>query len=103
MQKHTVASVSEGCLERRRHPETGALIKQGRFTGAPGAHYASPVVADGHIFFTSLAGAVIAVPPTGDLTPVAINTLGEEVYATPAFADGRIYVRTTQALWAFGK
>jgi outer membrane protein assembly factor BamB len=85
------------------NPDTGAVIKQGRLTGALGPHFASPVAADGHIFFTSEAGAVVVVPPGGDLTPAFVNELGEDAYATPAFADGRIYVRTTAALYAFGK
>ena len=85
------------------NPETGAMIKQGRLTGAPGPHFASPVAADGHIFFTSEAGAVVVVAPGGDITPKTINDLGEDTYATPAFADGRIYVRTTAALYAFGE
>ncbi len=83
-------------------PETGALIKQGRLTGAPGAVFASPVAADGHVFFTTEAGAVVVVLPGGDLTVKSVNRLDEEAYATPAIADGRIYVRTTQALYAFG-
>jgi outer membrane protein assembly factor BamB len=85
------------------NPETGALIRQGRLAGAPGPHFASPVAAGGHIFFTSEAGAIAVVPPGGDLTPTAVNDLAEDTYATPAFADGRIYVRTTAALYAFGK
>jgi hypothetical protein len=85
------------------NPETGALIKQGRLTGAPGPHFASPIAADGHIFFTSEAGAVVVVAPGPDLTPKVINDLGEDTYATPAIADRRIYVRTTMALWAFGR
>ena len=85
------------------NPETGALIKQGRLAGAFGPHFASPVAADGHIFFSTEPGAVVVVPPGGDLTPLAVNDLGESIYATPAFADGRIYVRTTAALYAFGK
>jgi outer membrane protein assembly factor BamB len=84
-------------------PETGALIKQGRLTGAPGPHYASPIAADGHIYFTTEAGMVVVVAPGGDLAPLVINNLAEDTYATPAFADGRIYVRTTAALYAFGK
>jgi outer membrane protein assembly factor BamB len=84
------------------NPETGAMIKQGRLTGAPGPHYASPVAADGHIFFTSEAGAVVVVAPGGDIVPLSINDLGEDAYATPAIADGRIYVRTVSALYAFG-
>jgi outer membrane protein assembly factor BamB len=85
------------------NPDTGAVIKQGRLTGAPGPHYASPTAADGHIFFTSEPGAVVVVSPGGDLTPLAVNDLKEDIYATPAFADGRIYVRTTAALYAFGQ
>jgi outer membrane protein assembly factor BamB len=85
------------------NPETGQPIKQGRFTAALGAHFASPVAADGHIFFTSERGDVIVLPPGGDLEPVAVNALGEDCYATPAFADGRIYIRTAQALYAFGR
>ena len=79
------------------------MIKQGRLTGAPGPHYASPIAADGHIFFTSEPGAVVVVSPGGDLTPLVVNDLKEDIYATPAFADGRIYVRTTTALYAFGQ
>jgi outer membrane protein assembly factor BamB len=85
------------------NPDTGALIKQGRLTGAPGPHFASPTAADRHIFFTSEAGAIVVVDPGGDLTPIAINDLGEDTYATPSFADGRVYVRTSAALYAFGR
>ena len=84
------------------NPATGAVIKQGRLTGALGPHFASPVAAAGHIFFTTEAGAVVVVAPGGDFAPLAINELGEDAYATPAFADGRIYVRTSAALYAFG-
>jgi hypothetical protein len=83
-------------------PDKGTVIKQGRLTGAPGPHYASPIAADGHIFFTSEAGAVVVVSPGGDIAPLVVNDLGEDTYATPAIADGRIYVRTTAALYAFG-
>jgi outer membrane protein assembly factor BamB len=84
------------------NPDTGALIKQGRLTGAPGPHFSSPTAADGHVYFSSEAGAIVVVKPGDDLTPIAVNDLKEETYATPAFADGRIYVRTTSALYAFG-
>jgi len=32
-----------------------------------------------------------------------VNALDDEVFATPAIADGRLYVRTKSALYAFGK
>jgi outer membrane protein assembly factor BamB len=84
------------------NPDTGALVKQGRLAGALGPHFSSPVAADGHVYFSSEAGAVAVVTPGDDLTPIAVNDLGEDTYATPAFADGRIYVRTVAALYAFG-
>jgi outer membrane protein assembly factor BamB len=84
-------------------PATGAVIKQGRLAGAPGAVFASPVAADGHVFFTTEAGAVAVVEPGADLAVRTVNELGEETYATPAIADGRLYVRTTAALYAFGR
>jgi outer membrane protein assembly factor BamB len=94
--------VNDGGIVTTLNPETGALIKQGRLTGAPGAYFASPIAADGHVFFVSEPGVVAVLPPSGDLTPIVVNDLKEDTFATPAVADGRIYVRTTRALWAFG-
>ena len=94
--------VNDGGIVTTLNPETGAVIKQGRLTGALGAYFASPIAADGHVFFVSQPGVVAVLPPSGDLTPLVVNDLKEDTYATPAVADGRLYVRTTQALWAFG-
>ena len=55
------------------------------------------------MFFTTEAGAVVVVGAGGDLTPKVVNDLTEDTYATPAIAEGRIYIRTTSALYAFGK
>jgi outer membrane protein assembly factor BamB len=94
--------VNDGGIVTTLNPETGELIKQGRLTGALGAYYSSPVAAGGHLYFTSERGAVAVLPPGGDLTPMVVNDLGEDTYATPAFADGKIYIRTVEALYAFG-
>jgi outer membrane protein assembly factor BamB len=100
--KNVLYMVNEGGIVTTLNPETGAVIKQSRLTGALGSYYASPVAADGHIFFTSQLGAIAVLPPSGDLAPLVVNDLKEDCYATPAFADGRIYVRTVEALYAFG-
>ena len=34
---------------------------------------------------------------------LAINDMGEDIFATPAIVDGVIYVRTHSALFAFGE
>jgi len=98
--------VNDNCIVTTLNPATGELIKQGRPVGAGGVSggcYASPVVADGHVFVASERGVVAVLPPGGDLTPLVVNQMKEDTYATPAFADGRIYIRTTQALYAFGR
>jgi outer membrane protein assembly factor BamB len=94
--------VNDNGIVTTLNPDSGEVIKQGRLTGAPGAVFASPIAAGGNLFFTTEAGAVVVVEPGGDLKVKAVNDLKEDAYATPAFADGRIYVRTTQALYAFG-
>lgn len=100
--RNVLYMVNDNGIVTSLNPETGAVIAQGRLTGALGAHYASPVAADGHVFFSTEPGAVVVVDPGGQLAPKFVNTIGEQIYATPAFADGRVYVRTTSALWAFG-
>ena len=32
-----------------------------------------------------------------------MNALGDEVFATPAIADGKLYIRTQNMLYCFGK
>lgn len=100
--RNVLYMVNDNGIVTTLNPDTGAVIKQSRLTGAPGAVFASPIAADGHVYFTTEAGAVVVVSPSGDLIVEAVNALNEEAYATPAVADGRIYVRTTQALYAFG-
>ena len=39
----------------------------------------------------------------GDWEVLAVNELDDEVFSTPAIADGRVYIRTRSALYSFGK
>lgn len=82
---------------------TGEVRKQGRLTGAPGFYYSSPVAADGKIFATSEAGVVSVIKAGPDWEVLAYNDLGEPAHATPAFAGDKIYIRTHQTLYCFGK
>jgi hypothetical protein len=38
-----------------------------------------------------------------DWEVLAVKDLGEECYATPAIADDRIYIRTQDTLYSFGR
>jgi outer membrane protein assembly factor BamB len=94
--------VNDGGIVTTLNPDTGEVIKQGRLSGALDHYFASPIAADGHVYFTSERGSIAVLEPTGDLTPIAVNQIGEDCYATPAVTDGRIYVRSRETLWAFG-
>jgi outer membrane protein assembly factor BamB len=83
-------------------PATGNVIKQGRLKGAIDKYFASPVGADGKVFLVSQDGTASVVDAKGEWEILAVNPLDDEVFATPAFADGRIYVRTKGSLYAFG-
>ncbi len=82
---------------------TGAPVYEQERLGAEGAFHASPVAADGRIFFSSTSGTVTVVAVGSTLTVLARNALGEPIIATPAIADNKLYVRTRGHLWAFGK
>jgi outer membrane protein assembly factor BamB len=93
--------VNDGGIVTTLKPETGELIKQGRLKGAIDRYYASPVAADGKIYMASEKGKVAVLAPGGDLEPVAVNDLQDDIYATPALLDGRIYLRTRNTLYCF--
>jgi outer membrane protein assembly factor BamB len=82
------------CLECR----TGKLRWTGRLEG--GESWGSPVLAAGRFYVTSRRGVTTVFRPDPDkLEVLAMNDLGEPSNATPAFADGRIYLRTDRHLW----
>ena len=79
---------------------TGATIYRQNLS--PGRHRAHMVVADGKLYVTSTTGAVDVVQTGREFKKVATNTLPDTFYASPAIADGRIYLRGWNYLWAIG-
>jgi outer membrane protein assembly factor BamB len=61
------------------------------------------VAANGHIYFTSLDGAVTVLKAGSERPEVVVEnpTLDERTAATPAIADDTLYVRTEKHLYAF--
>ncbi len=84
-------------------PATGNVIKQGRLKGAIDKYFSSPVAADDKVFLIGEAGEVSVLKAAGDWQVLAVNELDDECFATPAIADGRIYIRTRSSLYCFGK
>lgn len=94
--------VNDGGIVTTLNPETGAEMGQGRLKGAIDRYYASPVAADGKIFMLSETGKIAVLAPGGTLEPVVVNDLEDDIYATPAISDDRMYVRTRGWLYCFG-
>ena len=63
-------------------------------------HRASPVYADGHIYLTARDGKITVVRAGRDFEIVAQNDSGEYMSASPVIANGTVYLRTFEALWA---
>jgi len=67
-----------------------------------GGFSASPVYADGHVYFTNEDGATYVVRAGTEYELVATNDLGERALASPAVDDGAIYLRTEGFLRRIG-
>src|SRR5262245_6053505 len=95
--------VKDGGIVTVYDARTGSEVYQERAV-APGKYYASPVAANGHIYFASLDDGTITVLEAGADRPKVLAQnpkLGERTAATPAIADDTLYVRTDKHLYAF--
>ncbi len=92
--------VRDGGIMTSLNPATGEAYKVGRL-GALGEYYASPIAADGKLYFVNVDGVVTLVTAQPQWEIVATTDLGEPTQATPAAADGHLYIRTHSALYSF--
>jgi len=82
--------------------KTGELIKRDRLGEGASKVYASPVAADGKIYLGTLEGRVVVLREGGEWAVLASVDLGDEIWSTPAIAEGKLYVRTRSKLYGFG-
>jgi outer membrane protein assembly factor BamB len=68
-----------------------------------GEYTASPVAADGKVYFTSEDGHVRVMQAEPPFAWLADNELGEVCLASPAISDGMIFFRTKSHLTAIGR
>lgn len=94
--------LKEGGILTAYDPRTGAVVKQGRVDGAIDAYFASPVAGDGKIFTAAKDGKLAVLKAAREWEVLKVNDLGEEVWSTPAIEDGKLYVRTQNAMYCFG-
>jgi outer membrane protein assembly factor BamB len=95
--------IRDGGLWTVIEPKTGRRILDRERLGIGGQVVASPIAANGYIYIVNEPGT-FAVLRAGDrLEVAAVNKLGETVRSTPAIAGDKLFVRSKEHLWAFGK
>jgi outer membrane protein assembly factor BamB len=97
-----IYAIQDGGRLTAYSPKTGDPLFEQERLDADGEYFASPVAANGHIYFASTRGTVTVIAPADKLEVKARNQLRERIQATPAIADNKLYVRTESHLWAFG-
>jgi outer membrane protein assembly factor BamB len=84
------------CLDAR----TGKVHWTERLAGG---FSASPVFADGRVYFVNEEGVTYVVRADTRYELLATNDLEEQALASPAVTDGAIFIRTAEHLWRIGK
>jgi outer membrane protein assembly factor BamB len=94
--------VKDGGIVTIYDAATGEELSSKR-SAESGRYYASPVAANGYVYFSELDKGVVTVTKAGGKTlePVSKAEFGERIAATPAIADNTMYLRTTGTLYAF--
>ena len=92
--------VSDGGIASCVEAKTGEVIWTERIGGG---HSASPIYAAGKLYFSNEAGVVTVLAVGKRFTVLAKNDLGERTLASPAVADGALFIRTAGHLWRFQK
>ena len=79
-----------------------SIYRPGRI-GNASRHLASPVYGDGKIYVQGENGTIVVLKNGPKLKVLEKNELKETTAATPAIADGRIFIRTRGHLYCFAK
>ncbi len=61
-------------------------------------YFASPVTGDGKIYLAGENGMVSVLRNSPDYEELAVNDVAGSIVATPAIADGALYIRTRDQL-----
>ena len=78
---------------------TGELVYEGGRVPVPGRFAASPVAYDGKLLLASQDGDMFVIKAGPEHEVLAVNSIGEAIWASPAIAAGRLYVRGSEHLY----
>ena len=83
--------------------EDGEPVWNRKRIGNSSRHLGSPVYGDGKIYVPGENGSIVVLENGPKLKVLARNDLGEATAATPAIANGRLYIRTRKHLFCFAE
>lgn len=83
--------------------KTGAVVYEGGRVPIPATFTASPVAFDNKILLTSEDGDTFIVKAGPKHEVLGTNSLDEPIYASPAIADGKIFLRGEKNLYCISK
>jgi len=92
-------AITDGGVATCLKAETGEIVWQER---AGGAFSASPVAAEGRLYFVADNGETVVLAAGPDFKVLSRNPLGEKAQASPAISRGRIFIRTEKTLFCIG-
>jgi outer membrane protein assembly factor BamB len=92
--------VDDGGIVSCVDPKTGEAHYRERIGGK---FSASPIVAEGKVYFASREGVVTTLPVSKEFKILAQNSLEGSLMASPVAVDGALYLRTDKALYRIGK
>ena len=94
--------IRDGGILTTLDPATGKVAREERVKEAIGQFYASPVAADGKVFLVNKDGKSAVLQAGADWKVLSTSDFAEQVIATPAIANSRLFVRTENSMYAFG-
>ena len=83
--------------------ETGRLLKTARAPLGRGNYYASLVAGDGKVYLCSERGVITVLRAGGSWQVLSSHDLKERIMATSVVVDGKMFIRTDEALYCFEK
>ncbi|MFN0051721.1 MAG: PQQ-binding-like beta-propeller repeat protein [Planctomycetales bacterium] len=93
--------IKEGGITTVFETKEGKLLRGPKRVGSGGDYFASPIAGDGKIYLAGDGGTVVVLKNSADYEELAANDLGESIVATPAIAEGGLFVRTRTKLMCF--
>jgi outer membrane protein assembly factor BamB len=93
-------AITDGGIATCYQPKTGEQVWQERVGGN---FCASPVWADGRIYFLSEAGETTVIEAADQFKVMAKNSLGEKCQASMAVSGGRLFIRSDKSLFCIGR